>query len=142
MPQQKPLTKARDDLRKALEQAHQGRFEPCLQLACRKYRLIGESRDSDLRIWDASIMRTPERFFEWLEAVQMAYRDTGIMTAGYSECVLNAILYWYGRTPRHAYWAERWRQFAEMPEFAPWAEDINDKMRAVQLGLDPVLAIA
>jgi len=142
MPQQKPITKAREDLRKALDKAHQGRFEPCLQLACRKYRLIGESRDSDLRIWDASIMRTPEHFFEWLEAVQMAYHDTGIMTVGYSECVLNAILYWYGRAPRHAYWSERWRQFAEMPEFAPWAEDVNAKMRAVQLGLDPVLAIA
>lgn len=142
MPQQKPITKAREDLRKALDQAHQGKFEPCLQLACRKVHIIGESRDRDLRIWDASIMRTPERFFEWLEAVQMAYRDTGIMTAGYSECVLNAILYWFDRVPSHAYWTERWRQFAEMPEFAPWAEDMNAKMRAIQLGLDPTLAIA
>lgn len=146
MPQRKPrtpLSQARADLREALASAHQGNFESAIKLCCRTYRLPSERRlDQHIRIWDRQVMQTPERFFEWLEAVQMACRDSGVVSSGYSSCLKDAILYWHKTNPKHAYWAERWRQLAELPELELWAEEIDRTMRLHTLKTDPFQAIA
>lgn len=147
MPQRKPNTdpqirKAQRELEDALRKARNGHYMSALSLACRRFVLQGETRSAQLRIWEVQIMVDIERFFEWLEAVQMAYQSKGVMTGGYSICVQDAILYWHERKPDHPYWAERWRAFAEMPEFDCWAEDINRQMQANRRNLDPANSIA
>lgn len=149
MPKRNPhlhpeVRKAQNELQEALDRASRGHFQSALNLSCRNYLLRSESSQPDvkLRIWDAQVMVTVEQYFAWLEAVQEAYKTTGIMTAGYSTCVTESILYWFDRYPDHPYWSERWRALAEMPEFACWAEDIDRAMRAKKQGLDPIDMIA
>ncbi len=149
VPQRHPNTPAeirtaQHRLRDAFVAASNGNYGPALNLACHQVTLRRTSGpDIRLRIWDSQIMTSVETYLTWLEAVQRAYRQDGLMTAGTTTCVMESLVYWYSKDRgKHPGWTERMRALSEMPEFEPWTEEINQRLRKGKLKLDEFETIA